>query len=133
MEFGGIFTEDDLVVTMPYDDEGGTVTIRYMRQSELMDIVRKAQRQKWVKGKLSKEYDDDEANRLLGRACVVGWDGHTVNGEPLPYSPEACDQLMAGCKEFKDFVNAACTDYRAMVDAQREDSKKNSASMSSSG
>ena len=83
-------------------------------------IAKKATKRTFDKGhKATEELDTDEANRLLGRAAVAGWDGFpTYHGQPLEYSPEACDRLINKWGEFSRFVNDACTDYARLVDEQ---------------
>jgi hypothetical protein len=133
MNLDALLDDEDLAVVMPFGDDGATVTIRYVPQAELLKIARKATKRTWKDHKAVEELDADEANRLLGRAAVAGWSGFpTYHGEPLEYSPEVCDRLINRWGAFSRFVNESCTDYARLVDAQRDDTKKNSASMSGS-
>lgn len=133
MNLDALLDDADLVVVMPFGDDGATVSIRYVSTETLRKIAKKATRRTWQDHKAVEELDADEANRLLGRAAVAGWSGFpTYHGEPLEYSPEVCDRLINKWGAFSRFVNDSCTDYQTLVDAQRDDSKKNSAPMSSS-
>jgi hypothetical protein len=133
MKLDALLDDEDLVVAMPFGDEGATVMIRYVPQETLRKIARKATKRIFRDHKAVEEMDADEANRLLGRAAVAGWSGFPLyHGQPLEYSPESCDRLINKWGEFSRFVNDACTDYARLVDADREETKKNSASMSAS-
>jgi hypothetical protein len=37
----------------------------------------------------------EEMNAELLVACVVGWDGFTVGGEPLPFSKEKATEILS--------------------------------------
>jgi len=135
MNLDALLDDAELVVVMPFGDDGATVSIRYVPQEALRKIAKKATRQTWNgKHQPVEELDADAANVLLGRAAVAGWSGFpTYHGEPLEYSPETCDRLINKWGEFSRFVNDACTNYAALIDAQRDESKKNSSPMSAIG
>lgn len=125
---------DDIIATVPFYGDGSTVRLRFLSERELKKIGEKTKQvRKWVNHQQVMELDIDDANRRLGRAAVVGWDfKFHYRGGPLPYSPEACDALINEWGLFSRFVNTSCTDFRKLVEAQREDTKKNSGSMSAS-
>jgi hypothetical protein len=134
MDLDALLDGTDLIATVPFGDAGATVSIRYVSQETLRKIARKATKRTFKDHKAIEELDADEANILLGRAAVAGWSGFPLyHGESLPYSPEACDRLINKWGEFSRFVNDVCTDYARLVDAAREDTKKNSANTSSIG
>ena len=133
MDLDALLDDSDLTVAMPFGNDGASVLIRYVPQETLRKIAKKATKRAFGSDhRVTEALDADEANRLLGRAAVAGWTGFPqYHGEPLEYSPEVCDRLINKWGEFSRFVNEACTDYAALVDAQRDESKKNSAHTSS--
>lgn len=134
MNLDALMDDSELTVSVPFGEDGATVLIRYVSQEQLRAIARKATRRTWKNHQTVEELDADEANRLLGRAAVAGWSGFPLyHGEPLEYTPEACDRLINRWGEFSRFVNDACTDYRRLIEQQRDEGKKNSKSTSASG
>lgn len=121
MEIGNI-QADELTVDLKFGD--ATVKIKYIDSVELKNILRKSQKTEWKKHKPVTVEDDAEANKLLGRAAVKGWDKITTNGKPFPYSQLNCDLMMKKSYEFSAFVNDACTEMENFKVEQNEETKK---------
>ncbi len=123
MEIGNI-QADELVVDLEFGN--ATVKIKYIDSLELKNILRKSQKTNWKKHRPVTVEDDAEANRLLGRVAVKGWNNITANGKPFPYSELNCDLMMQKSYEFSAFVNDACTEMEKFRDEQNEETKKKS-------
>lgn len=105
--------------------DDGEILLKYISQTELDSIIKKATKTVWANHQKTAELDNIKANRLLGRAAVKDWRNLTSEGKPFPYSPENCDLLMDQSWNFSLAVNDACTDMRNFVKKQQEESKKN--------
>jgi hypothetical protein len=135
----GILKRESFEVWTPFDEDT-EVLIAYQSKAALGAIRKQATTSKWGKNhQLSEECDNDEANRLLGRAAVRDWralpgkKGFTLHGESYPYTPENCDFLMEQFTDFSNFVNVTCVDLQRLVAAEEEQSRKNSSSTSGRG
>ena len=121
--------KDDYEVWVPFLD--GKVLIRYLSREELLTLNKQATRTAWDKGhQPQKEHDPVRADILLARKAVKGWEGFIMNGQDYPYTPENCDFLMTKWVDFARFVNEACTDLQALMDAEKAESEKNSSGTS---
>ena len=131
MEIGAL-KQDDFQAWIPFQD--AEVLIRYVDIEELRRLNKQATKTAWDRRhQKTEELDALEANRLLGRASVRGWKNITMDGEEYPYTPENCDFLMQKWFEFSRFVNEVCTDFQAMMEAEREVKRKNSLLTSGQG
>ncbi|RJQ44443.1 MAG: hypothetical protein C4538_10515 [Nitrospiraceae bacterium] len=90
------------------------VQIKLITKRDLREIARKAAK----RAKLTGEDEGDIADRLLGRAAVMGWrkmDDHNhpgiiVNDQPCTFCPENIDVLITRSIKFSRFVNQMCID-----------------------
>jgi len=112
---------DEYEVWMSFKD--ASMLIRYLphaRREQLTaeSIERAKVGEKTVDGKSVAEVEETyNINVFLedyGRAAVRGWKGFTKNGEPLPFSHEACDEMMKYWIEFRDFVVQSARSFDAM-------------------
>jgi len=115
----------EYIVTVPFSD-GVTVDIRHISREELRTLFGKATRQTFVNHQKREEFDPGQADLLLGRAAVVGWDGFTDGDKPFPCTPENTDKLMSSYTAFARFVNDTCIDLDALIMAEKEAERKNS-------
>jgi hypothetical protein len=124
--------DKDFEVWMPFLD--AEVLMRYVGLDELRAIQASATRKSLEGGAgLREELDHAEANRLLGRASVRGWQGFTLNGEEFSWSPENCDMLMARWTEFARFVGEGALDLVKLEEARQRESEKKSMLTSGQG
>ncbi|RJQ22032.1 MAG: hypothetical protein C4560_03125 [Nitrospiraceae bacterium] len=90
------------------------VNIKLITKRELREISKRSAKH----AKLTGEDEADVADRLLGRAAVLGWrnkDDHNhpgiiVNDQPCEYNQSNIDLLMAKSLKFSRFVNQTCID-----------------------
>jgi hypothetical protein len=113
MEIGPL-KRQEYSVWVPFMD--AWVLINYVPLDEYRDIIKQATRREAVQpGERPREfYDQNEADRLLGRRAVKDWKGFTDDGEEFPHTPENCDLFMAKWGEFAHFVGQKCVDIRTL-------------------
>lgn len=120
----GKLLDDEVRATVPFED--AEVEIRYVSRKEILQIIKTATKIRFnSKHQKEEDIDSEISNRLMGAAAVVGWNGFTKGGEEYPFTPENRDALMDTWGEFCTFVNNICTDLTALVEAGREDGRKN--------
>jgi len=126
MEFEGLKKSQDngLEVWVPFGDD--EVLIRYISRDELKKIARQSKKTSFVSHQKIEEFDDITADILLGRAVVKDWKGFTMNGEPMPCTPENIDFLMTKWNSFAKFVNETCVDLEFLIQHEKDKTTKNS-------
>ena len=105
-------------------DSDTEILIELITKAGLRDIGKKAAK----RAKLTGEDSADIADRLLGRAAVKGWKkigapehpGLIVNGQPLEFTQENVDMLMAKSLKFSRFVNETCIDENEFSEPVQE-------------
>jgi hypothetical protein len=129
MDIGGL-KKETLTAWVPFDDDT-EVLIGYLSREDLREIGKGATMTRFVKHQKSEQFDQDEADRLLGRKAVKDWralpgrPGFTDGGAPFPYSPENCDLLMEKFNEFSNFVNVTCIDFSRFIEEEKAADEKN--------
>lgn len=123
MEIGDL-QKDVIEAWVPFGSDG-EILIRYIPKDELMAIHKKATRRDWHKGQMREEMDMKKANRLIGRAAVLGWRNLTMAGKPFEFNEVNLDLLMDKSYEFSIFVSNTCTEIQEFVDGKRADEEKN--------
>lgn len=96
-------------------DEDTEVLVKLVTKEELRAIANKSAKM----GQKSAE----AADKLLGRAAVLGWrkfddpthPGLVVGGQPLEFTPENIDMLMTRSIEFSRFVNEYAVNEKAFI------------------
>ena len=110
---------------VPFGDDT-EILISHVSRDELQKIAKIATKTTYKNHQKTEEPDPAEADRLLGRRAVKGWqkrgdgEGFTDNGQPFPYTPENTDLLMAKWNAFARFVNDTCIDLETLVKYERE-------------
>jgi hypothetical protein len=131
---------DEYEVWMPFKDAG--VLIRYLphalRERLTAESMERAKvGEKTVDGRPVPEVEETyNVNVFLedyGRAAVKDWKGFTKNGEPLPFSREACDEMMKYWIEFRDFVVQSARSFDAMFAEEERARLGNSSATSGQG
>jgi hypothetical protein len=56
---------------------------------------------------------NDITVKAMARHILVGWDGLTLDGENIDYSPEKAEELLKSFPEFREAVAAISIDRRA--------------------
>lgn len=104
----------------PYDSDT-EVQIEYIDKGRINTILMKgAEAAKKLKGKSSPIQDI-----FLGKAAVHGWrkigdENHPgllmPNGDPIPFTPENRNMLMAKSQRFSEFVFRTCSDANEFIE-----------------
>lgn len=124
MELGKL-QQNDFEAWVPFGDDA-EVLIRYVSRDELKAIARKSKKISFLNHQKTEEFDDLKADISLGRAAVKDWKGFTMNGEPLPCTPENIDLLMTKWNAFAKFVNETCIDFEMLMQQEKDKTVKNS-------
>lgn len=127
MDVSGLLTTEEPIVQawVPFDEDT-EVLLQYASPDELRKMRKQATKTTFVRHQKDSEYDEMEANRLLGRKCVKDWrprkgkKGFTKDGQTVPYSPETCDLFMTRWVSFSSFVNVTVTEFEQFVREEKE-------------
>lgn len=76
-------------------------------------------------GKVPEEVQDQILRELIAETVLLGWEGFTENGEPVPYSRENALRVLSENKEFLAFVVNASMDVENFRPV-KSDTEKNS-------
>ena len=113
------------------------VLLEFLSVDEL-DAIRKNnttytfQSSRGQSGKIEKT-DSEGLVLELGEKAVKDWKGITLEGKPLPFTPENRDLLMTKWPQFSSFVAEASTDIAVFAEKERESDEKKSSGTSGSG
>jgi len=107
------FTDNDKTRWIQFDIDT-EINIKLISKCELRDISKRASKH----ARLTGEDEADVADRLLGRAAVLGWrnigdhnhPGIIVNDQPCTFTQGNIDMLMTKSLKFSRFVNQTCID-----------------------
>jgi len=123
MELGD-FLSADKVYRIPFGNpaDGGFVHLRFVARDKMNELFARSSGTNYdpVSHVRKTEPDSKKFDKLTGEWAVVGWEGLTVKGEDLPFSPENRDLLMLKNTPFAKFVHAMSDDIIALERAHQE-------------
>ncbi len=74
--------------------------------------------------------DEDLMNKVViqavARHVLLDWKGLTEKGNPVPYSIEKAEEVLEAKEAFRDLVISLASDQQLFMEAEEEDSEKNS-------
>lgn len=74
-------------------------------------------------GKVSEETQEQVLCELVAETVLLGWEGFTENGEPVPYSHENALRVLQENKEFLAFVIQVSMDVENFRPAKKDTEK----------
>jgi hypothetical protein len=124
---------DDLQAEFCFDEENGVyVTIGYLSTEKAAKAIKTCTKKE--KDKKSRQYvdvvDDLKATKAIAKHTLISWRGLIVNGEELPVTDDNRDKLFMKFNDLAEFVTEKATDFRDLIDKQKEEQRKNSSGMS---
>lgn len=63
---------------------------------------------------------------VLAETIILGWEGFTEGGEPVPYTKDNAVRVLTESRDFRDFIVTLADDINVFKAAEREDGLKNS-------
>lgn len=115
-------------VWVPLDGEGRIRVARTNNPLYRESLVRKVSRYKTAtKSKVIPEDDWlDIVNELVAETILVGWEGITEKGQPLPYSVENAKRVLTELKDFREMVLSIADNMDNFKEELDEGTEKNS-------
>lgn len=77
------------------------------------------------KGDAAEKKSDEILSTVISQTILLGWEGVTSNGKPLPYSQEAAYDLLLKLKEFRAFIDNASEELERFKLHQEDEDEKN--------
>jgi hypothetical protein len=79
-------------------------------------------------GKLSQDVEDDINRKVMAQTILLDWKGVKVNGQDIPYSPEAAEKMFKEYPDFLEFIAGHSMAISNFQDKEEADQQKNSLS-----
>lgn len=119
----GLLTSSEEIIKVPFLD--GKIHMLFVPSDEISDLLKQATEKTWDrKHQQSEEINVIKYRKLLGRRCVRGWEGYTMNKKPYAYTPENCDMLMTKWADFALCVGNSCSDLQVLMEGERAEAEK---------
>lgn len=125
MDFKELLDGEEITAELPY--AGGSITVRYLRRKEIAEI-----RNSCIKvthgprHEETREVDRDLVYLRVAQAAITGWTGFTVDGDPLPCTPENVQKLFDNLTGLDGAVYELSMSYVAMQILRRAEAAKKS-------
>jgi len=113
-----------------WEDIGENSRVKVARMSskkytEELDRILKPHRRSLRRGTLNESIIETAMIRAMSKHILLDWEGLTIKGQPIEYTPGNCHKVLTEFPEFRDQVTEIATSFDLFKAEEEAEAEKN--------